>query len=116
MKMNKYQEQAHKTSLFQVVDHLLDTGNAKRGKARKHALFGLAAEVGEVLALMQKQLRGDKRITKAMIQAELGDVLWHVAEAATHWDLLLEQVASENIKKLRSRANRNKIKGEGDNR
>lgn len=115
MKLNKYQEQAHKTSLFQAIDNLLDISGAKLGKARKHALFGLAAECGEVMALMQKQLRGDFRIRQAQIQAELGDILWYIAEVATHYDITLEQIAKENLKKLRSRANRDKLKGNGDN-
>lgn len=116
MKLNKYQQQAHTFSVFQTVDTLLDQRGALLGKARKHAFFGLAAEVGEVMTLMQKQLRGDFTARPAQIQAELGDVLWHVAEIATHYNLTLEQIASENIKKLRSRANRNKIKGSGDDR
>lgn len=114
--MDRYQRQAHKTSLFQEVDNLLDTSNARLGKARKHALFGLAAEVGELMELMQKQMRDGTRIRPADIQRELGDILWHVAEIATHWQLTMEGVASENLKKLRSRANRGKIKGKGDNR
>ena len=111
MKMNKYQEQAHTCSLRQFhrqEPHI---------RGLLHALFGLSAESGEVSAILQKHFRGDTvELDKGKLQSELGDVLWYLAEVCTHLDLRLEQVANENLKKLRSRKKRDKLRGSGDDR
>ena len=47
---------------------------------------------------------------------ELGDVLWYISALADDLGVTLEEVAKANIEKLQSRMERNKIKGDGDNR
>ena len=54
--------------------------------------------------------------TREALKAELGDVLWYLAQVATELDLSLGEIAEANIVKLMDRLERGKIKGDGDNR
>ena len=54
--------------------------------------------------------------TRAALKAELGDVLWYIAQVATELDLSLDDIAEHNIAKLYDRLERGKIRGDGDNR
>ena len=49
-------------------------------------------------------------------RAELGDILWFVAMLAERLDTDLSTIAQNNLNKLADRANRGKLKGNGDNR
>ena len=42
--------------------------------------------------------------------------MWYFNEVAYEYDLTLEEIAEHNIEKLKSRAKRGTIKGDGDNR
>ncbi len=53
----------------------------------------------------------DKEVAK-----ELGDVLWYIANLAEDLGYDLAEIADMNLEKLADRANRNVIKGSGDNR
>jgi NTP pyrophosphatase (non-canonical NTP hydrolase) len=50
------------------------------------------------------------------ILAEVGDVLWYCARIADELGVSLEEVAKNNIAKLKDRNSRNVISGNGDNR
>ena len=50
------------------------------------------------------------------ILAELGDVLWYVAQVATDLGESLEAVAQANLAKLRSRKERGRLGWDGDDR
>ena len=82
--------------------------------------LGLAGEAGEVAEHAKKVLRDDgAQVTAERREAmakELGDVLWYVAQLATELDLELEQIAAENLEKLRSRQRRGVLHGSGDER
>jgi NTP pyrophosphatase (non-canonical NTP hydrolase) len=54
--------------------------------------------------------------TRDALKAELGDVLWYIAQVATELDLTLDEIAEYNITKLYDRLERGKIRGDGDNR
>ena len=54
--------------------------------------------------------------TRSALKAELGDVLWYLAQVATELDLTLDEIAQYNIAKLMDRLERGKIQGDGDNR
>jgi len=58
----------------------------------------------------------DKHDRVEEIKAELGDVLWYIANLASDLDVSLQHIAEENLAKLQRRKNRNTIQGSGDNR
>lgn len=109
MNFNDYQQQALKT--FLLKDH---------PQTALYLGLGVGDEAGEVQGKIKKALRDDngeftpERI--AEIKKELGDVLWYVANLAQHFNIPLEEVAKLNIEKLSSRAERNMLTGDGDNR
>lgn len=82
--------------------------------------LGLVGEAGEVAEKIKKVIRDDNGIIseekKLEIEKELGDVLWYLAQLSTELKITLEDVAQSNLEKLKSRLERNCIKGSGDNR
>ena len=82
--------------------------------------LGLCGEAGEVADKVKKVIRDHGgHFSPEVIEAlklELGDVLWYVAQLASELGLELDQVAQANLDKLASRAARNVIAGEGDDR
>ena len=108
MRMDEYQAAARQTAVY-----------GERFRAVYPAL-GLASEAGEVAGKVKKVLRdGEGEFDPAAIEAiadELGDVLWYVAVLASDLGLSLDQIASENLGKLRSRQARGRLGGEGDRR
>jgi NTP pyrophosphatase (non-canonical NTP hydrolase) len=107
MELNEYQRLAHRTALYPI-----DAGIT-------YTVLGLVNESGEVAGKLKKWIRGDipdgPNLTD-ILEAELGDVLWYLAETCTLLNLDLQQVAYNNIEKLSDRANRDVIRGSGDNR
>ena len=110
MTLNEYQEAAHSTS------HNTQIG----GTGWLYPALGLANESGELLGKMKKVFRdnggvlGNTRRTE--MAAELGDVLWYVAELATQLNFDLADIAAANLHKLADRASRGVIGGNGDER
>ena len=99
--------------------------------SEEHLTYGLAAEVGEVMALMQKAARHDPRywndeadrffgdytpLFKEKIFAELGDVLWYLSCLASHHGFPMNAVARHNLEKLGKRKADGTLQGNGDNR
>lgn len=85
-----------------------------------HLLLGLCGEAGEIAEKAKKIIR-DKdsdfsEWDKEDIIKELGDVMWHVAVLADHFDISLEEVGDKNIAKLADRLKRGVLYGSGDNR
>ena len=98
-------------------------------KARETALYpnlgsniiyptlGLVGEAGEVAEKVKKVIR-DKNGTfdnesKIAIKKELGDVLWYISNLCTELNFNLEDVALENLEKLKLRAAKGNISGSG---
>jgi NTP pyrophosphatase (non-canonical NTP hydrolase) len=82
--------------------------------------LGLCGEAGEVADKVKKVIRDrGGSFSPEVIEAlklELGDVLWYVAQLSTELGLDLAEVATANLEKLASRAARNVISGDGDQR
>ena len=109
MDFNDYQRESRKTALYPDV-----------GRNSIYPTLGLVGEAGEVADKVKKILR-DKNgqfddESKEAIKLELGDVLWYISQLSSELGYELEDVACTNLQKLKSRKNRGKIKGEGDNR
>jgi NTP pyrophosphatase (non-canonical NTP hydrolase) len=109
MEFNQYQEEARKTALY-----------PNKGNNFIYPTLGLAGEAGEVAEKVKKIIRDDGNVIseekKAELAKELGDVLWYIANLAEELGLKFEDVARGNIEKLRSRLERGKVHGNGDNR
>ena len=109
MDFNEYQKKSRKTAKYPAIGHPLI-----------YPLLGLVNEAGEVAGKVKKIFR-DKggeinEESKTALKAELGDVLWYLAQIATELNLSLDEIAVYNIDKLYSRLERGVIKGDGDNR
>jgi NTP pyrophosphatase (non-canonical NTP hydrolase) len=65
--------------------------------------LGLAGEAGEVTEHVKKYLLYGRPLDREALDKELGDVLWYISELCTILGLSLEQVAENNIEKLRTR-------------
>jgi len=70
---------------------------------RNHALYGLAAETGEILSLYQKELQGHGAPDKEHLIKEVGDTLWMIAELLTSQKIDFDKVFETNIEKLKKR-------------
>ena len=64
---------------------------------------GLCGEAGEVANLVKKEAWHGKPMDLEKLTSELGDVLWYVADLASHYGLSLETIAAGNVDKLRAR-------------
>jgi len=78
-------------------------------------VLGLGEESGEVLGKIKKLIR-DKNFSKGEIIKELGDCLYYVTAIANALGSNLQEVADENMAKLKDRKKRDVIQGSGDNR
>ena len=109
MDFETYQKQSRKTALYLDVD-----------KNFVYPTLGLVGESGEVAEKIKKVLRDKNGVidenTKSEIKKELGDVLWYLSQLSTELNLSLDDIADENLQKLSSRMERNKLHGDGDNR
>ena len=109
MNFNQYQTKSRKTAGYPAIGHPVI-----------YPTLGLTNEAGEVAGKIKKVFRDqDGQIsaeTREALKAELGDVLWYLAQVATELDLTLDEIAEYNIKKLYSRLERGKFRGDGDNR
>ncbi len=106
---NDYQRESRKTAGYPPIGHGVI-----------YPTLGLTNEAGEVAGKVKKIFRdkggviGDTE--REALKAELGDVLWYLAQVATELDLSLQDIADANLAKLFGRLERGKIKGDGDNR
>ena len=106
LSFNEYQKRADKTAVYPPE------------KGFEYLATGIAAEAGEVAGLISKGIRGDNlgMVAEDDLVKEIGDVLWFVAQLASHMDIDLEEVAEKNLAKLEDRQKRGVIKGSGDDR
>lgn len=65
--------------------------------------LGLAGETGEVIELLKKAIGHGHILDAATLRKELGDVLWYISAIATLTHQDLNDIAAENIAKLKAR-------------
>jgi NTP pyrophosphatase (non-canonical NTP hydrolase) len=83
-----------------------------------YVLLGLISEVKEVAEVyLDATITGNNiEEVRVRLAKELGDVEWYTARMAREFGMELEAVAAKNLEKLRSRKERGKIGGSGDDR
>ena len=54
--------------------------------------------------------------SKKGLKKELGDVLWYISNLCTEFNFSLDDVALQNLEKLKIRASKGQISGSGDDR
>lgn len=109
MTLNDYQNRARSTAFYPNRDHNYI-----------YPVLGLVGEAGETANKIKKIIRDDQGVVspakKEEIKQELGDVLWYLSQLAAELKIKLNDVATSNLTKLKSRQKRNCLKGSGDNR
>lgn len=93
MNVNEYQELAMTTLNPQL----------SKKDVLINSVMGLCGESGEAIDIVKKWLAQGHELDKERLAKELGDIAWHLAEAATALDLPLEQILQANIDKLKKR-------------
>lgn len=82
--------------------------------------MGVAGEAGEVVEKWKKIVAYKDGVVSdedlAELGKELGDVVWYIAVMADSLGLSFDDIMEKNLAKLKSRQQRDTIKGEGDNR
>jgi NTP pyrophosphatase (non-canonical NTP hydrolase) len=109
MDLNEYQTRSRVTAKYPAIGHAI-----------VYPTLGLVNEAGEFAGKIKKVFR-DKNgeinsETREALKAELGDVLWYLAQTCTELGVSLDEVAESNLTKLLDRQARGKIQGDGDNR
>ncbi len=119
MDFKEYQMLSKKTDVYSENINKGYEGEDVKAKYRLYyTLFGLCSEVGELHSKIKKVIRGDKKEEHFLdnVEGELGDILWYISAICTEIGIELDFVAKKNLKKLFYRIDKDKIKGNGDNR
>lgn len=93
MNFNEYQNLAQRTS-------------NKRLTQEKHIIngaLGLCGEAGEVADILKKVFMQGHDANASALAEEIGDVLWYCAELAAWLGFSLDDIAEQNIAKLKRR-------------
>ena len=90
MTLNEYQALAQRTSGL-GHDRIVN------------GVMGLCGESGECIDIVKKCCMQGHPLNKQKLSEELGDVMWYCAELATGLGMKLDDIAQENIEKLRKR-------------
>ena len=109
MDFNTYQKKARLTAQYPNL-----------GSNNIYPTLGLVGEAGEVAEKVKKVIRDKNGVfdedSKKGIKKELGDVLWYLSNLCTEFNFSLEEVALQNIDKLKLRVANGCISGSGDDR
>ena len=109
MDFKTYQKNARVTALYPNL-----------GSNNIYPTLGLVGEAGEVAEKVKKVIRDKNGIfdeeSKKAIKKELGDVLWYLSNLCNEFKFSLDDVASQNLDKLKARAEKGSISGSGDDR
>lgn len=109
MDFSNYQTKSRVTAQYPAIGHPVI-----------YPTLGLVNEAGEVAGKIKKIFRDKHGVIgeaeREALKAELGDVLWYIAQVCTELGLSLDEVAETNLTKLLDRQARGTIQGDGDNR
>jgi NTP pyrophosphatase (non-canonical NTP hydrolase) len=109
MELGEYQRRSRATAVYPGA-----------GADLVYPALGLCGEAGEAAEKVKKAIRDDAGVLtqerREALGAELGDVLWYLAQLATEAGLDLDELAEANLEKLRSRRERGALNGSGDRR
>ena len=109
MDFNNYQKNARLTAQYPNL-----------GSNYIYPTLGLVGEAGEVAEKVKKVMRDKKGVfddeSKKGLKKELGDVLWYLSNLCTEFNFSLDDIALQNLEKLKLRAAKGKISGSGDDR
>tara|TARA_B100001996_G_C18159161_1_gene399897 strand:- start:139 stop:468 length:330 start_codon:yes stop_codon:yes gene_type:complete len=109
MDFKTYQKKARETAKYPNL-----------GSNNIYPTLGLVGEAGEVAEKVKKVIRDKNSIfdeeSKLAIKKELGDVLWYLSNLCTEFNFSLDEVALNNLEKLKLRAAKGRISGSGDDR
>src|SRR3712207_600524 len=107
MHLSDYQQRSRQTAVYPDA-----------GSNLTYPALGLCGEAGEAAEKVKKAIRDDGGVLteerRAALAAELGDVLWYVAQLASEAELDLDEIAEQNLGKLLSRQRRSVLQGSGD--
>lgn len=93
-------------------------------KGLQFATLGLAAEAGELAGHLAKSVWHEDSLTTGAISEEtrrlmlkeVGDILWYCSAVCHELNSTTENEALNNLHKLHDRAQRNVLRGNGDDR
>lgn len=106
MDFNSYQEKALQTAIYPMPII--------------YPALALNGESGEIAEKVKKVLRDNNGVfddeSKKSIAKEIGDVLWYCAALSEDLGFSFDDIALMNLNKLKSRKDRDKLHGNGDNR
>lgn len=109
MEFDEYQEKALSTAIYPNI-----------GENICYPTLGLNGEAGEIAEIVKKVYRDHKGIItledNIKLRKELGDLLWYVAITAHELSISLNEIALQNLAKLSSRKERDRIHGNGSDR
>ena len=90
------------------------------GSNNIYPTLGLVGEAGEVAEKVKKVIRDKKGVfdeeSKNGLKKELGDVLWYISNLCIEFNFSLDDIALQNLEKLKKRAAKGQISGSGDDR
>lgn len=107
MNFDEYQKRAKTTAIYPDV-----------GFNIVYPTLGLNGEAGEIAEKVKKYIRdgGHFLSLSELLLPEIGDALWYIAALCSELDISMNDVAENNLAKLQSRVDRNKLHGSGDDR
>ena len=109
MDFKTYQKKARLTALYPNL-----------GSNNIYPTLGLVGEAGEVAEKVKKVIRDKNGIfdeeSKMGIKKELGDVLWYLSNLCNEFGFCFDDVALQNLEKLKLRVSKGNISGSGDDR
>jgi len=113
MEFNEYQKECAKTDVGTSAQDCIEPGFL-------YYVLGAGGETGELLEKIKKLFRDKNGIVddefRSQIIKEIGDIWWYHARLLSSFDISMDEVAKQNIEKLQSRMERNKLHGDGDDR